>query len=103
MNISKEERPSEAISDGRTEPGSWGNKGSSSRSEVKRQKFVSLAEKRVENAIKSIGLIGNLANTSNYEYSDADVKKIIKALNDEVKEVESKFKTDRSKGKKFKL
>ena len=24
----------------------------------------------------------------NYEYSDADVKKIIKALNDEVKEVE---------------
>lgn len=69
----------------------------------KRKKFVELAEKRVINALKSISLIGNLANTNNYKYDEADVKKIIKALSDEVKEVESRFKTGRSEDKVFKL
>lgn len=71
--------------------------------EGKRKKFVELAEKRVINALKSISLIGNLANTNNYKYDEADVKKIIKALSDEVKEVESRFKTGRSEDKVFKL
>jgi hypothetical protein len=71
--------------------------------EGKRKKFVELAEKRVINALKSISLIGNLANTNNYKYNEADVKKIIKALSDEVKEVESRFKTGRSEDKVFKI
>ena len=71
--------------------------------EGKRKKFVELAEKRVVNALKSISLIGNLANTNNYKYNEEDVKKIIKALSDEVKEVESRFKTGRSEDKIFKL
>ena len=71
--------------------------------EGKRKKFVELAEKRVINALKSISLIGNLANTNNYKYNEADIKKIIKALSDEVKEVESRFKTGRSEDKVFKL
>ena len=69
----------------------------------KRKKFVELAEKRVINALKAISLIGNLANTNNYKYNEADIKKIIKALSDEVKEVESRFKTGRSEDKVFKL
>lgn len=57
----------------------------------RRKKFVELAEKRVTKAIHAIQLIGNLSNRSNYEYTDADAKKILKALDDEVKALRGRF------------
>ena len=62
----------------------------------KQLKFRELAEKRVNNAIKDIQLIGNLSNTSAYSYSDEEVKKIFKTLKEEISMAETKFK---SKGK----
>ena len=50
----------------------------------RREKFVRLAESRTANAIKAIRVIGKLANKSAYEFSDADVKKIVAALNREI-------------------
>lgn len=50
----------------------------------KRSKFVKLAEKRTKNAIKAIRVIAKLGNKSAYEYTEADVSKIAKALNREV-------------------
>ena len=50
----------------------------------KTDKFIFLANKRVNKAIKVLKLIGNLANKKNYSYSDEQVKKIIKALQKEV-------------------
>lgn len=68
----------------------------------KQLKFKELAEKRVNNAIKNIQLIGNLSNTNNYEYTDEEVSKIFKALKEEIQTSEARFrKTDRRK--KFKL
>ena len=49
-----------------------------------REKFVRLANKRVSTALKAIQLIGNLSNKSNYDYTEADVLKIFRALQDEV-------------------
>ncbi len=46
----------------------------------KRDKFVSLAEARVNKALKDIQLIGNLSNKSAYEFNEADVRKIFLAL-----------------------
>ena len=46
----------------------------------KRDKFVELAEKRVNNAIKQIQLIGNLSNTGNYEFQEADYQRIFRAI-----------------------
>ena len=69
----------------------------------KREKFVKLAEKRVLNALKAISLVGNLANKNNYKYDEKDVRKIIKALNDEIKDVDSRFKNGPSGKKLFKL
>ena len=46
----------------------------------KRQKFVELAEARVNKALKDIQLIGNLSNRSAYEFSEADIRKIFGAL-----------------------
>ena len=55
------------------------------------EKFKELAEKRVNKALKDIRLIGNLSNRSNYKYTDAQVKKIMKALKESVRECESRF------------
>ena len=56
-----------------------------------REKFVRLATKRVSNALKAMQLIGNLANRSNYDYTEADVQKIFKALHDELSASKKKF------------
>lgn len=50
----------------------------------KREKFVQLAESRTVNAIRAIRVIGKLGNKSHYEYDEADVKKIVVALNKEI-------------------
>jgi hypothetical protein len=50
----------------------------------KREKFVQLAESRTANAIRAVRVIGKLGNKSHYDYSDADVKKIVSALSKEV-------------------
>ena len=59
---------------------------------VKREVFVKTAEVRVNRALKHIKIIGALNDKSAYVYSDADVKKIVKALKDAVLEIENKFK-----------
>ena len=60
----------------------------------KRDKFVSLAEKRVTRTIKDIRLIGNLSNKNNYSYVEKDVRKIISALEEEVKTLKARFAAD---------
>lgn len=63
----------------------------------KRKKFKSLAEKRVERALKQIRLVGNLSNKSHYEYTQEDASKIINAIEGEFKIVKAKFRTSREK------
>lgn len=57
----------------------------------KRSRFVELAEKRVNRAINDLRLIGNLANRHNYEYTDADARKIVVALDAELKVLKQRF------------
>ena len=57
----------------------------------KRQKFVELAESRTRNAIRAIRVIAKLGNKSAYDYSDADVQKIVRALNREVDALRSRM------------
>lgn len=59
--------------------------------EADRKKFVELAEKRVQRAIKDIRLIGNLSNRSNYSYEDKDIKKIHGALKKALEEMKARF------------
>lgn len=59
--------------------------------EADRKKFVELAEKRVNRALKDIKLIGNLSNRSNYSYEAKDARAIITALNKAVNEVKARF------------
>ena len=59
---------------------------------AKEAKFVELANKRVNKAIKDIRLIANLGNKGNYSYSDEQASKIIRALQKEVDKVKERFK-----------
>ncbi len=72
--------------------------------EAKRQKFRSLAESRTNKAIDAISRIGNLSNRQIYEFEEAEIRKIIRALKDAVTAVEGRFESPRGKsGGGFKL
>ena len=60
----------------------------------KRQKFVNLAEARVNRAMKDMQLIGNLSNKAAYEFSEADVRKIFGALQKAMDSAKSRFTKD---------
>lgn len=65
--------------------------------ESDRQKFVQLAQARVNRALKDIQLIGNLSNRSNYDFTDDDVDKIFKALSQEITACRKRFELSKRK------
>lgn len=58
-----------------------------------RDKFVRLANKRVNSALKQMKLIANLSNKSNYDYTEADVEQIFKALQAGLGDAKKRFQT----------
>ena len=70
--------------------------------ESKRDKFVRLAENRMNNVLKGIELLGNLSNSNNYEYTQDDLNKIIKSLKSAVSDLEHTYNAS-CKNTKFKL
>jgi hypothetical protein len=57
-----------------------------------RERFVTLANKRVTAAIIQLRLVGNLANRKNYEYELEDARKIVRALQRELDDLKMRFK-----------
>ncbi|MBT3039177.1 MAG: hypothetical protein KME37_09585 [Candidatus Thiodiazotropha sp. (ex Codakia orbicularis)] len=68
--------------------------------ETDRDKFVRLANKRVNSAIKALELIGNLSNRSNYDYTEKDVDMVFMALNRELKACRERFENSGNKRNK---
>jgi hypothetical protein len=69
-----------------------------------RDKFLSLANKRVVNAAKYISLVGNLSDKSNYSYTDQDTRKIFSYLKKKLNDSQDRFNNSGSKDKDgFKL
>ena len=81
------------------------NKVGSEFQKKKRDKFIELAESRVNKTITNLRLIGNLSRKNNYEYTDEDVKIILGALDKELKNVKDLFKrgSEMSSDDSFKL
>ncbi|WP_217363030.1 hypothetical protein [Roseicella sp. DB1501] len=70
----------------------------------KRERFRRLAESRTNKALSAIAIIGNLSNRHVYEYEDAEVRKIVKALREAVSAVEERFNAPKARaGARFKL
>ena len=71
--------------------------------ETKEEKFRRLANARVNRALKSIRVIGNLANPATYNYTEGQVNQIVKALRAEVKELQQRFNGGPDGAKDFEL
>ena len=71
--------------------------------ETKREKFVRLAEARTNKIIDMIRLLGNCANKSNYDYTDADIQKIFSTIEKELKNTKTKFIVSDTEEEKFRL
>jgi hypothetical protein len=61
---------------------------------TKHDRFVRLATNRVNAAIKTFQLIGNLSNRGAYHYSDKEVSKIFKTLQKELDAAKARFAED---------
>ena len=75
------------------------NQEMSSAKASKREKFVRLAESRTVNAIKAIRVIGKLGNKSAYDFSEADVKKIVTALSREIEALKTRMMSTGGRGR----
>jgi hypothetical protein len=71
--------------------------------ENKSTRFKRLATNRVNNAINTLRLIGNLSNTNNYSFEDNDVSTIFNAIDDELKLTKARFSLTLKRRRKIKL
>lgn len=71
--------------------------------EEKREKFKRLAESRTNKVIDMLGLIGNLSNQSNYEYTAKDVNKIFSSIEKALDVQRERFNSNLSKRRRFKI
>lgn len=58
---------------------------------TKKERFMKIAEKRTNNIINTLRLLGNCSNKNNYEYTDEQVKQIFAAIDAELKSTKIKF------------
>ncbi len=70
----------------------------------KKNNFKRIAENRVNKIIDMIELLGNLSNSSFYEYTDDQIEAIFNAIENELEKQKQKFiKKKDGKRKKFEL
>jgi len=66
-------------------------------SEQKKDRFKRVASRRVDNILKGIRSLSKCSNTNNYEYNQEDLNKMIRAIRDELKTMETIYKKNLSK------
>ena len=69
--------------------------------ETPEERFKRVAEARTNTVIDKLRILGNLSNRQMYNYSEEDINKIFRAINNQIKEVRAKFNS--KKEEKFKL
>ena len=71
--------------------------------QTREQRFRRLAEKRVNIILDKLRLLGQLSNRSNYEYTDAQVEAIFKAIQKDLNATKAKFRDGHRTRKRFTL
>ena len=69
--------------------------------ESKKQRFQRLAEKRTNDVLERLRVLGNCANRGQYEYTAEEVRKIFNAIEKALEVIKVKFKDGETQ--KFKL
>ena len=71
--------------------------------QAKVEKFKTLSEHRVNQILDKIRILGNLANKSNYHYSQEEVTKMFRIIEKDLRETRDKFSPkDNKNQRKFK-
>jgi hypothetical protein len=73
------------------------NKGRDKKNDDKRERFERLAVYRTNEVLKRLRVLGNCANRSAYDYSEADVAKIFSSIEQELKNIRAKFHYPKTK------
>ena len=68
--------------------------------EARKQRFKRIGNKRVNNVLNQLRILGNLSNKSYYDFNDNDINRIFKAIEHQLKITKGKFY---GKHEKFKL
>lgn len=63
--------------------------------ETRRKRFKRLANLRVNRILKDLQLLGNLSNRSHYDYTEEEVKRIFRAIDEQLKGSKIRFKKRR--------
>ena len=69
--------------------------------ESKSELFIRLATKRVSSVLKSLRILGNCSNRSNYGYSELQVNKIYETIQAGLDSMISKFTPSKQEQEKF--
>lgn len=71
---------------------------------TKRERFLEIAERRVDNVLNSLSSLEKCSNSYNYEYNQEDVKKMNAVLKTKFEEVKAVFeKGVKKNNEKFKF
>jgi hypothetical protein len=63
-------------------------------SETKAERFERIAQRRVNEALRTLRLLGNLSDRRNYAYTDEQVILILNAIDQEVRALKARFKAE---------
>lgn len=69
---------------------------------AKKERFQRVAERRINKILEYLRLLGNTANPSLYIYSDLDIERTFKAIDEKLIQVKGKFKKSKL-DEKFRL
>jgi len=70
---------------------------------VKRQRFIKIAERRVNVILNGLDNLGKCSNKRNYDYTEGEAKKIFREIDRKVREIKLQFQGKNNKEKRFKL
>ena len=65
--------------------------------ETRKERFNRLATSRTNEIIDRIRILGNCSNKSTYEYSESEISKIFRAIDNELRETKKKFTSTKKK------
>ena len=69
------------------------------KSTAKRDRFISVAGRRIQKVLDDLESLSKCANKSTYEYSDEEVRKMLRAINEKVLLVKAAFSANSKSGK----
>ena len=76
---------------------------SKNNSDTKRNRFIKIAERRVNQVLNNLDSLGKCSNKRNYQYTEEEVNKIFREIEKKVKEIKVRFQGEDTNKSRFKL